>query len=265
MSNQNLLTEQYQNDTNLNARIALHQRFSTNTYPWFRWLFDHYDLPPDARILEIGCGPADLWDQNLDRLPEGWEITLTDFSPGMIEAAQHKLAKAERSFTSKVVDAASLPFSDADFDAVLANHMLYHVPNLPKAVSEIHRVLKPGGTFYAATNGEAHLLELWALFDLVKPGSTARIKRAASSFMLENGPAQLVPPFDTAIRDDYQCALHVTEVEPLIAYIESSRTMDDIDITDVQLDAIREHVAAHIAEHGVYFVGKSTGLLIAEK
>lgn len=258
-----MLAEQYKNDTNLNARIHLHTRFSTNPYPWFRWVFDHYDLPANARVLEIGCGPADLWVKNLDRLPAGWKITLTDFSPGMIEAAQRNLAGAGRPFAFKRIDAQSISFDAATFDAVIANHMLYHVPDLSKSVAEMHRVLKPGGTLYTATNGEGHLRELWALFDLVKSGSTTHIKRVSSSFMLENGAARLVPPFTSAIRDDYPDALRVTEVDPLVAYIRSSRTLDRLDLTDDQLAIIRDHIVAHIAEHGTYAIAKSTGLFIA--
>ena len=57
-----LLTDQYKNASNLEARIQLHQRFSTNTYGWTRWVFDQFDLPPVCRILDwvaalAICGP----------------------------------------------------------------------------------------------------------------------------------------------------------------------------------------------------------------
>ena len=54
------LTEQYRNAANLDARIDLHSRFSTNPLNWYRWLFDHLALPEGARVLELGCGPAKL-------------------------------------------------------------------------------------------------------------------------------------------------------------------------------------------------------------
>ena len=83
-----LLNEQYQDAGNLNARIRLHIEFSTNKYGWFPWVFDRYDLPEKCRILELGCGPGDLWGENMHRISPGWEITLSDFSPGMLEKAQ---------------------------------------------------------------------------------------------------------------------------------------------------------------------------------
>ena len=59
-----LRTKQYRDSGNLKARIALHSRFSTNPYGWFRWVFDHLDLPPQNRLLELGCGAGDLWVEN---------------------------------------------------------------------------------------------------------------------------------------------------------------------------------------------------------
>src|SRR5450759_51077 len=86
-----LVGEQYKDATNLNARIQLHQRFSTNKYDWQRWVFDHLSIPHNGRILEIGCGPGELWHRNRERIPEHWDITLSDLSPGMLREAQHNL------------------------------------------------------------------------------------------------------------------------------------------------------------------------------
>ncbi len=63
-----LLNDQYRDSTNLDARVKLHVLFSTNKYGWNRWYFDQLDLPPDARVLELGCGPGYLWRVNLERL-----------------------------------------------------------------------------------------------------------------------------------------------------------------------------------------------------
>ena len=59
-----------------------------NPYGWFRWVFDALvKLPADARLLELGCGHGLLWKENIDRIPAGWHITLSDLSPGMLDAA----------------------------------------------------------------------------------------------------------------------------------------------------------------------------------
>ena len=60
-----LLNEQYKNAQNLTARARLHIRFSTNKYRWPTWLFDRFDLPGDARLIELGTGPSWLWVENV--------------------------------------------------------------------------------------------------------------------------------------------------------------------------------------------------------
>src|SRR5262249_55484770 len=135
-----LRTQQYRDAANLNARIALHVLFSANRYGWHRWVFDHLlaALDDRARILEVGCGPADLWRKNLRRIPPGWRITLSDFSPGMITEAQQALTGGDlEQFTFVEADAQALPFADEAFDAAVANHMLYHVPDRPRALAEL--------------------------------------------------------------------------------------------------------------------------------
>jgi ubiquinone/menaquinone biosynthesis C-methylase UbiE len=216
-----LRNEQYRDASNLNARTELHVRFRTNkTQSWFGWLFDHYQVPPDARLLELGSGPGRLWVHNLNRIPAGWTIALSDFSPGMVAEQRQNLGASGR-FTFEVIDAQSIPYPDGTFDAVIANHMLYHVPDRPKALAEIRRVLKPGGRLYAATNGSTHLREIP---DLVRRSRLDLPERMGncSPFTLDNGAEQLAPFFAEVQMERFPNALAVTEAEPLAAYILST-------------------------------------------
>lgn len=262
---QNTLRQQYRTDANLNARIDLHRRFSTNPHPWHRWVFEHLALPANARILELGCGPADLWRENVDRIPAGWDVTLTDFSEGMIAATHRNLAETGRAFTFKQADAQDLPFEADTFDAVIANHMLYHVSDRPRAFAEIRRVLKPGGVLYAATNGERHMLELWQLLEPYIPDCYARALAVAGGFLLENGTAQLAAAgFVDVIWHNRSDALEITEVEPLIAYIQSSNTLMSHAWIESELDTVRAEVAARIATEGAFHIGKVAGTFVAQ-
>lgn len=262
---QDPLRQQYRTDANLNARIDLHRRFSANAYPWHRWVFDQLALPADARVLELGCGPGDLWRENAERILAGWDITLTDFSEGMVAAAQSNLAETGRPFTFRQADAQDLPFEAATFDAVIANHMLYHVPDRPRALAEIRRVLKPRGILYAATNGERHMLELWQLLEPYIPNCYARALAAAGGFLLENGVAQLAAAgFVEVVWRDRPDALEVTEVAPLLAYIQSSNTLMDYTWTEAELDALRAEVAARITAEGMFYIGKVAGTFVAQ-
>ena len=140
-SNQKYLRWQYRDSSNLSARASLHVRFSTEDYPWFHWVFDHFNIPADARVLELGCGTGLLWGENLGRIPRGWNVTLSDASQGMVQGAEQNLVHADLKFTFGQVDARSIPYEDDSFDVVIANHMLYHVSDLAKALSEIRWVL----------------------------------------------------------------------------------------------------------------------------
>ena len=154
-----LLAHQYADSRNLAARMALHERFSVNPKPLRQWLFDRLrDVPADARVLEVGCGPGTLWVENRERIPPGWQLHLTDFSPGMAAEAEAALAQAGITAEVSVADACELPFADGSADLVLAHGMLYHVADRPRALAELRRVLADGGQLHAWTVGADHLL-----------------------------------------------------------------------------------------------------------
>lgn len=259
-----LLTQQYNNAQKLEARIRLHQRFSTNPYDWHRWVFDHFTLSPQSRVLEIGCGPGDLWRKNADRIPAGWQVTLTDFSPGMLEEIQHNLRNVPHTFTFKQADAQALPFGDDSFDIVIANHMLYHVPDRMKALAEIARVLKPGGVFYAATNGRNHLREFRDVAALIAPSvETLWGKELSSSFRLENGAEQMAPWFSPIALYRYEDGLVVTEAQPLMAFILSTPVASLFDET--MLRQGMERIQQKLHEEGAIRITKDTGLFVAHR
>lgn len=216
------IASQYRDGSNLNTRIGLHQRFSVNPYGWQAWVFDQLDFPPQARLMELGCGTGQLWQDNLARLPAGWQITLTDFSAGMLRQAQAGLG-LRRSFRFAVTDAQSIPFASGSFDGVLACHMLYHVPDLAKALAEIQRVLTPGGRCFASTVGRQHLQEIGELVRRFDPRLDWWGAQPGDSFTLESGAAQLARWFTDITLRRYADALVVTEPEPLVEYILSGR------------------------------------------
>ena len=255
-----LKTEQYNNAAKLYDRIQIHVRFSTNRYGWHRWVLDQLALPSQARVLELGCGPGRLWKENLERIPPGWNVTLSDFSPGMLAEAQRNLAGA-RPFAFEVADAQEVPFGDTTFDAVIANHMLYHVPDRPRALAEIRRVLKPGGRFFATTVGQAHLRELHDLAARFDPALVGWGAGAADSFMLENGPAQLAPFFDRVALKRYDDALVVTEAEPIVAFVASSEVRGLLD--GPRRAEFKQFVERLLASGGPIHITKDSGLFEA--
>lgn len=267
-----LLSKQYHNANNLEARIALHERFSTNKTSLQRWIFEQLAMPDDARILEVGCGPASLWRDNTERIPAQWHITLGDLSEGMLAEAQDHLTAASHNFQFQKMDAQHLPFADASFDGVIANHMLYHVPNLAQAVAEIRRVLKPTGTFYAVTNGVEHMQELEHLIStsLARYLPAEKIEAVTRfSFTLENGARILAEQFDAITLDTFpDNALEVTEAAPLFAYICSmSRFMHSVThLPEAQAEALLAELLAELEAKVAlepFHIHKATGIFRA--
>lgn len=260
------LAEQYKDASNLDARIALHARFSTARVNWYRWVFDHLELPEGARVLELGCGSGKLWQENAERLPKGWDVTLTDASPGMVAEAEARLEAVPHLFTFAVAAAEHLPFEDASFGAVIANHMLYHVPDLLRTLTEVRRVLKSGGFFFAATNGEAHMRELDELSrDLVPEGVVTAFmrRRQPSGFRLETGAALLAPYFtEVTLHRSPQNDLYVTEAEPLVAYVLSVLP-EALRQDEAKVGAFQQMVQDHIAASGGVHITRSSGLFVA--
>jgi ubiquinone/menaquinone biosynthesis C-methylase UbiE len=96
------------------------------------------------RSLEIGAGTG-YFSLNLLQAGVVREATCTDISPGMVTALGANAERLGLNVKTARADAESLPFADASFDLVLGHAVLHHLPDLTKAFSEFHRVLRPGG------------------------------------------------------------------------------------------------------------------------
>jgi ubiquinone/menaquinone biosynthesis C-methylase UbiE len=259
-----LQTDQYKDSSNLDARIQLHRRFSTNKYGWARWVFDQFNLSSECDVLDVGCGPGYQWRENIDRVPKGGDIVLADLSIGMLRKARQHLGENQHLFRFRVVDAQAIPFADESFDVVVANHMLYHVPDVSKALAEIRRVLKPGGRFYASTVGKAHLQENYELVRRFAPEAALGDARPTLAFLLENGSDQISQWFSDVTLRRYEDALVVTEPELLIAYILSTAIAKDV-LVGGKREAFARFVEQELASRGSIYITKDSGMFEALK
>ena len=248
-----LLSQQYGDAKRLEARIALHERFSTSGTDLNRWLFDLLEVPVGGSILELGCGSGRFWYENSERTPADWSVLLSDFSPGMLSRAREALAEVEARFTFEQIDAQEIPAAGGSFDVVVANYMLYHVPDSQRAFSEIRRVLKPGGRLYAATNGVGHMKGLEQYYRHLDPD----YRRMSEPFNLENAAEQLTPFFEVVDVRHFEDGLVVTETEPLVDYILS--TLDLSASQQERIPGIRRLIQEQIEAQGAVRIAKSTG------
>jgi ubiquinone/menaquinone biosynthesis C-methylase UbiE len=262
-TDQKYLTEdQYKDSSNLDARIAIHQRFSTNPQGWYHWILDTLlELPADSNILELGCGAGTMWKECAARIPAGWVITLTDLSDGMLDAAWRNLMPIGRSFKFEKMDAQSIPYDDGVFDVVIANHMLYHVPDRGKALKEIRRVLREDGCLIATTVGDYHMQEMYHWLKRVNVNAQADM--FTNHFTLESGWDQLKEVFSKVEKFQYSDSLRVTELPPLMDYIRSS--IGTSDVSQVELKKLEHELAEKIERDGEIFITKESGLFKAVK
>jgi len=254
---QNMLSEQYKDASNFNVRIQTFQSLSRQTTDFYAWIFSQIAKTPNSRVLELGCGTGRLWQKNLERIPTGWDITLSDFSPGMLKATQNNLSQSERHFAFQVIDAQSIPFEDASFDILIANLMLYHVPDRSRAFAEIRRVLKPRGVFYAATSSHLTLAPLSKLAQ--EAGIT--FKMSLDGFHLENGAQQISQWFSQVELALLENTLVATEAEPLLAIARSILPQNQY--SEAVFERLRACIQQEIALHGPIHSNMDTGLFKA--
>jgi SAM-dependent methyltransferase len=161
-------------------------------------------LVGNARVLEVGCGTGAMAERIHD-LP-GVTLVATDFSPRFVELT------AARGVDARQADICYLPFDDDTFDVVFAGWMLYHVRDLERALNEVRRVLRPGGTFVAVTNGRDHLADL---------RREAGGKPETTRFSSETGESVLRRRFDDVRRHDLATRAVFPDHASAQAYLDS--------------------------------------------
>jgi SAM-dependent methyltransferase len=256
-----LREKQYKDPTNLNARIALHARYARAEVPLYPWLAGLVPWPDGGDVLEVGCGPGLLWEGIASLVPH-LRLTLTDLSDGMLDAAAdvvRQIASIELAAT-EACDARDLPFSDDSFDVVVANHMLYHVPEPGRAVAEFARVLRPGGTLLAATNGPNHL-------DVITEITRRELGWSSGDFVdrrfgRSTGGAILEGAFGEVTWHHHESTLVCDDPDAVVAYIRSSATGQEA--SPEQLAALSSAVAARFeSAGGVVQMSMDAGAFVA--
>ena len=148
----------------------------------------------------------------------------------------------------------SLPYEDVSFDVVIANMMLYHVPDIDLALREIRRVLRPGGRFFAATTGEHSAVE--AVLSMLNLPCTANHR-----FTVQNGAKQLSSHFSEVSVYTREDALDVTYLPDLISYLRSMQGMTVLaDIPDGELLSVFN---THMQD-GILSLPKDYGLFVCK-
>jgi len=256
-----VVRQQYRNQDNLETRMRTHERYSAPQVDFVSWVLERISWRGDEVVLDAGCG-AGAYVEAVGR--RACRTIAGDLSPGMLRALE------DADVARVNLDAQRLPLARETVDVVLANHMLYHVPDREMAVGEFARVLRPAGRLLAATNSARSMGELEEV--AARAGATLGAGdvvnvNATLSFTLENGAALLTRHFSHVTRHDLPGALVFPEPQPVIDYLVSSReryvkflprgvTWGEV------VEALRSLLAAHIAEHGEFRVNKMAGVFV---
>ncbi len=255
--------EQYKSAVNIDVRIRLHSRFSRNPTGWFPWLAAQIDFGAAADILEVGCGNGELWQHVPPETLAEKRVHVTDISPGMVEDAAERLRRSgERDgFRFYTEDCQKLSAADRAFDAVIANHVLFYLKDIPRALREIRRVLRPDGVFYCSTYGREHMKEITALVREFDPRVTLSEVALYELFGLENGRAMLEEVFGEVKTVLYDDELLVDEAEPLLDYILSCHGNQGEYLNQRKAE-FRDFLQRKIGEKGGIRITKMAGIFV---
>ncbi len=259
LSSDEKIVEQYHNATNLRVRIQLHHLYSTNPIEWFSWLRSQIDFSGINRLLELGCGNGDLWLGNTVNL-RNREFFLSDISEGMLEDAKLRL---NDDFSFMQIDAQNIPFKKDFFDGVVANHLLFYLPDLDQGISEISRILKSNGTFYASTYGKNHMKEITELAQEFDSRITLSQTNLPSVFGKENGNEILSKYFSHVECREYSDTLVIDQAKPIVDYILSCHGNQN-EILSGRIEEFYSFIKKKIDDQGSITVTKEACLFIAQ-
>ena len=259
-----LTKDAYATDEYLAVRYRTHELYSHPPVDFPKWVIDTLAWRGDEWVLDVGSGPGLYFDLIRERVPRG-RLVAGDLSFGMA----HQAHTAHDAVLT--LDAQELPLADSTFDVVMANHMLYHASDLERTLSELRRVVRLEGCLIAATNSADTMPE----FDtLARRACTLlgfpkqRFKPAHVKFSLENGPATLSHFFRAVARYDLPSEFHFTEVEPVVAYLNSLRPLQSLELPeeiswDDFIDVMEKQITRLIRHFGELQVHKLAGVLVA--
>jgi ubiquinone/menaquinone biosynthesis C-methylase UbiE len=129
---------------NVDRKFLKWTPFVQTGYPFLSKYVDMYGLR-GKKVLDIACGTGVLTEQFVRM---GAQVTAVDLTPKAVALTRQRLGLYHLEADVIEADAQALPFEDESFDFVCAWGCLMHMPKTEQAISEIQRVLRPGGRFF---------------------------------------------------------------------------------------------------------------------
>lgn len=256
------MAQQYSDSQKLAARARINSKYTIAEVGWFPWVANQLPIRSGDRVLDIGCGPGWFWAVTAGIWPEDLNLTLADFSPGMVQEALDRCrALPFGSVQGQEADASALPFKDGFFDAVIAMHMLYHLPDPAKGISEMYRVLKPGGFLAVTTNGAGNMRKM---YELTAVFGSPPSDPAALAFDFDTAERLMRSQFSDVTMAQHPARLRITEPEDVFLALTSYPPGDGA--SEPQLAEFRNAIARAFKQgNGILEVEKEAGLFLSRK
>ena len=257
----------YDNHDRLQVRIDTHRRYNQPQVDFMAWVLDQLPWRGTELVIDIGCGSGAYIPkvQSRGRVYIGGDLSL-----GMLTGLPNEVKRVN-------LDAQRLPFADHTADVILANHMLYHVPDQPRALRQVRRVLHPDGVLLASTNSERSRQEFneliaLSLADLGFEQSSADLT-PEGRFKLENGAELLAQVFSDVTRHDSETAFVFPSAAPVLAYLASVYDWREWEIETEEAhgrvvtwpmlrERLEQRLAAHFAQHDTLRVSTLSGVFV---
>jgi SAM-dependent methyltransferase len=166
--------------SDVEAELVRLEAQAANVWPKESEVLRRQGLPPDARVLEVGCGPGFVTERLLALVPDG-SVTGIDNDPAMIELGRQRLGERENvDLREASVAATGLP--DDSFDAATARLVFQHLPDPMPALAELRRVLRSGGRLFVTD-----IDSRWGLLLDPEPPHYDEINAAIAGIRVERG------------------------------------------------------------------------------
>lgn len=207
----------------------------------------------DGRVLDAGCGPGAYVGEALARARELVAFDIAHNRLEHIDPEAHRVCG----------DVQTLPFPDATFDAAMAMHMLYHVPDIALGASELRRVLRPGGVLYAFTNSEQ---AQWEMQELIDRNGCDPFAGGENRFTNENGAGYLRTAFAAVDLTEFtDSRLVVTDPECIVDEIQRNRYLIEPGLRsgtswDDLVAGVRHDVVTVVQRDGAFVMSERHGL-----
>lgn len=245
----NLTSSAYKSGDNLTLRAALYENTRPRYVVWEE-VVQGLDLKGDESVLDVGCGDGTLLINLREKKGHSGALSGMDISSGILNRPINLADSQKLNIDFIVADAQYIPFPDNSLHVITACHMIYHVPNIDKALLEMARVLKPEGKFALSANSQKSKNEV------LRPLKEAVVKRFALSmfpdatrrFSIEEDGDLIKKHFKNLTLKEYRSLISLNSPDPYVAYFNTLRSLWDDNFSNSRWSEILEFVEMELRE-----------------